>query len=103
MWKETQRETNFPDKTIVFKDSLGLPQSICEYGRTNQLILHYQVHESTNVLGWNFPLEFYLIQYYSSRSNGWQVHLTAKGKVTSIKPADKLEVPAEVLSYLHEH
>lgn len=103
LWKETQKNTTFPDNTIVFPDDLGLPQTINEYGATNQLILQYQVRRSTNVLGWNFPLEFYLVQYSSSSSNGWHVHLTAKGRVTDIHPTEKLEIPADVFKHVQKH
>jgi hypothetical protein len=63
----------------------------------NQSIFHYQVHQTTNVLGCNFPLEFYGVQYVGIGSNGWTVDLTLKGRVTAIRPASKPGIPAEIL------
>jgi hypothetical protein len=56
------------------------------------------------VLGWNFPLEFYLVQYQPARlraktspdrprTNSWELQLTAKGRVTSIKEGTAPEIP----------
>jgi hypothetical protein len=40
---------------------------------------------STNVLGWNFPLEFHVVQYRNNyKTHVWEVHLTASGKLTAI-------------------
>jgi hypothetical protein len=49
------------------------------------------------VLGWIFPLEFYLVQYKPTGTNvNWQVELTAKGRVTSIGVGTRPEIPAAV-------
>jgi hypothetical protein len=48
----------------------------------------YPVRSATNILGWNIPLEFYLLQYIRGpwpKTNAWQLHLSAKGKVTSVR------------------
>jgi hypothetical protein len=84
------------EQTTVFKDGLGLPQDINLISTNNQTVFHYQVRQTTNVLGWNFPLEFYGVQYIGSVSNGWRVDLTLKGRVTAIRPASKPEIPADV-------
>jgi len=49
--------------TSIFTKSLGLPRSVKLFTENNQPVFQYQVRQSTNVLGWNFPLEFYLVQY----------------------------------------
>ncbi len=90
--------SDFLDETVCFDDSLGLPKSIDVLTKQGQLVFQYQVHQSTNVLGWNFPLEFYLAQYNRTRKNSFAVYLTGKGKVTAIKPAGKPQIPNEVLS-----
>jgi hypothetical protein len=68
-----------------------------------QPVLQYSVTASTNVLGWEFPLEFYLAQYRPARlpdsrrfgTKGWELQLTAKGKVTAIGVGTKPEIPTE--------
>jgi hypothetical protein len=94
-WKE-YFPGDFTDKTICFEDSLGLPRNIEMVTREGQVILQYQVRQSTNVLGWNFPTEFYLVQYQRGPgTNSHQVHLTAKGKVTAIKAGTEPRIPVE--------
>jgi hypothetical protein len=100
LWKEYLSAPNgFSDLTTVFKDDLGLPKSIKLFAETNQAILEYQVHRSTNMLGWNIPLEFYLIQYNRAGTNGWEALFTAKGQVTAIGPGKKIEVPPDIFQY----
>jgi hypothetical protein len=85
LWKELlSASSGFTDKTTVFEDGLGLPRSVELFTRKDQLIFQYQVRQSTNVLGWNFPLELYGVQYRPVQTNGWAVQLTVKGKVTAI-------------------
>jgi len=68
----------------VFPDSLGLPQGI-EFYSTNQPLCHYRTVGSTNVLGWNFPLEFHMAQYgMNFTTHLWEVRMTVSGKVTGI-------------------
>jgi len=105
LWKELiAAPDGFSDRTVVFEDALGLPKSVNLYWTNNLPILQYRVLSSTNVLGWEFPLEFYLAQYRPATApesqqignNGWELQLTAKGAVTSIKEGSKPEIPAEV-------
>jgi len=88
LWKERCAcSGNFNDKTVVFEDSLGLPKSMEIFTEKGQLILQYQIRQLVNVLGWHFPLEFYLVQYgppHWPRTNSWEVEFTAKGKISSI-------------------
>ena len=97
-WKESALVYwGWSDHTEVFKDTLGLPKSINLFSTNNQSIFQYQVHMSTNVLGWNFPLEFYGVQYVPNGTNTWKVALTFKGKVKSISPAAEPRVPPGVM------
>ena len=83
------------DITTVFKDGLGLPTSI-EFNSANQPICHYRTVGSTNVLGWNFPLEFYSAQYRRNwKTQGWELHMTASGKLVSIAAGTEPRVPTE--------
>jgi hypothetical protein len=88
LWKERCAcSGTFTDKTVIFDDSLGLPKSMEIFTEKGQLILQYQVRQSVNVLGWKFPLEFYLVQYgppHWPRTNSWEVEFTAKGRIIDI-------------------
>jgi hypothetical protein len=84
------------DKTICFEDSLGLPKSIEVLTKQGQVVLQYQVRRSTNVLGWDFPAEFYLVQYQRGPgTNSHQIHLTGKGRITAIKAGTEPRISAE--------
>ena len=85
------------DKPVVFKDALGLPESLDLITTNDQRMYQYQVRQSTNFLGWTIPLEFYAVQYLPIGSNAWKVHLTMKGRVTDIHAGTKPRVPDEVL------
>jgi len=61
MWKNTG-PWEFSDITKTFNDELALPQSISLVTKKDRKVFQYQVHQSTNVLGWHFPVEFYLVQ-----------------------------------------
>jgi hypothetical protein len=91
---------DYRDKTTVFKDNFGLPKSIEFLTAANQLKGQYQVQRSTNFMGWNFPLEFTLIRYRQDDGGKWVKHMAATGKVTSIREANKPEVPEEDLKEL---
>jgi hypothetical protein len=85
LWKELViAPSGFTDKTIVFEDEFGLPSSVDLYTTNRQPVLQYRLLQSTNVLGRDFPLVFHLAQYRPAGTNGWELHLTAKGRVTSI-------------------
>ncbi|MCW5552721.1 MAG: hypothetical protein KIS67_11260 [Verrucomicrobiae bacterium] len=89
--------SGWTDRTTVFNDGLGLPRSLDLIATNNQPIFQYQVHRSTNVLGWSFPLEFYCVQYLPTGTNLWKLDFTAKGRVTAIGPGSKPEIPEELL------
>ncbi len=88
LWKERCSCSGiFTDKTVVFQDALGLPKGVEIFTEKGQLIFQYQVRQSTNFLGWNIPLEFYLVQYgppHRPRTNSWEIEFTAKGRVTGL-------------------
>ena len=97
-WKESSLVwSGWADHTEVFQDSLGLPRSMTLVTTNNQSIFHYQVHASTNLLGWNLPLEFYGVQYLPTATNAWKLALTLTGKVTSIGATKEPRIPPEVM------
>jgi hypothetical protein len=103
MWKEsTIFYSGWSDSTEVFEDTLGLPRSITLVSTNGQSIFQYQVRDSTNVLGWNIPLEFYGVQYLPTGTNAWKLHLTFKGRVTSIGPATQPEIPPAVMQVIEK-
>jgi hypothetical protein len=98
IWKQTiNAPTGFSDQTTVFKDALGLPIDMKLFAQTSQPIFQYQVHQTTNVMGWNFPLEFYMVQYEPDGANSWMVSFTARGRITAIGPGTKPQIPESVL------
>jgi hypothetical protein len=101
LWKESSiAYSGWSDSTEVFKDGLGLPKSVNLVSTNNQPIFQYQVRQSTNVLGWNFPLEFYGVQYLPTGTNNWKLHLTLKGRVTAIGISSKPEIPADTMKVI---
>jgi hypothetical protein len=63
------------------------------FANTNQMVFGYQVNQTTNVQGWNFPLEFNMVQYEPDSPNGWAVSFTSRGRITAIKPGDRPQIP----------
>lgn len=102
LWKELIcAPSGFSDRTTVFQDAFGLPKSVALYTTNGQPVLQYYVTASTNVLGREFPIEFYLAQYrpvylpdsHHFGTNGWELQLTAKGTVTAIGAGTKPQIP----------
>jgi hypothetical protein len=86
--------TRYSDRTTSFQDTLGLPSEMEFYTTNNQPVCQYRIVGSTNVLGWNFPLEFHLAQYRRDYQTGvCQLHMTATGKLTSIGVGGEPGVP----------
>lgn len=84
-WKHlVSAPAGFTDKTTVFEDGLGLPRNIELFTPEQRRIFQYQVRQTTNINGWEIPLEFYGIQFRPAETNSWELHLTFKGKVTAI-------------------
>jgi len=90
----------FKDKTTAFIDSLGLPQHVDFFTSKGQLKCEYRVPQSTNVLRWNFPTAFTVVQYEPDQFDQWKRQLTATGRVTGIRPASKPELPQEIQARL---
>jgi hypothetical protein len=86
----------FTDETTVFADSLGLPRRVAFRTTQRQLKCEYQVQKSTNVLGWNFPTTFTVVQNEPNSFGQWNRQLTVSGRVTAIRPAPKPEMPLEL-------
>jgi hypothetical protein len=100
-WKQSSLVySGWSDVTEVFDDDLGLPRSINLTSTNNQSIFQYQVRRSTNVLGWDFPLEFYGVQYLPTGTNAWKLHMTLKGRVTKIGPSPRPEIPPQVMTVI---
>src|ERR1051326_202701 len=103
IWKEYRiADWGWSDQTEVFKDGLALPKSINLVTTNNQSIFEYQVRQSTNLLGWSFPLQFYGVHYLPAGTNGWKLHLTLKGRVTAISPSTEPQIPAYVMEAIEE-
>ncbi len=101
LWKETtDAPQGFTDLTKVYPDALGLPMSIKLFAQTSQPIFQYQVHATTNVLGWHFPREFYMVQYEPDGTGGWVASFTARGRITAIGSGQRPAIPEPVLRAL---
>jgi len=92
-WKEYLPARTFVDKTRTFEDDFGLPRTIELLTPKNQLAFSYEVFRSTNILGWNFPLEFAGVQYRGAWATNWVVDTTFKGRVTSIDVGSEPQIP----------
>jgi hypothetical protein len=110
LWKQLIPARAFLDRTVRFNDSFGLPKRMELYATNSpniQPVVQYRVFNSTNILGWEFPLEFRISQYCPAPlpgspgivtgTNGWEIEFTARGKVTSIREGAKPQIPENVL------
>jgi hypothetical protein len=95
------------DRTVVFEDALGLPRLVDLATTNGQPVFQYRVSESTNLLGWEFPLEFQIVQYRPQywqrsapyfRTNAWVVDWTLTGKVTAFAVGTEPQIPPELMS-----
>ena len=101
LWKDLLTVKRFLDETVTFDDSLGLPKVMNLTTGNGQPIFQYRTVSSTNVSGWEFPLEFKVAQYRpvhgfprpATETNGWQLEFTATGKVTAIMPTSPPTLP----------
>ena len=90
----------FKDETTVFDDALGLPRRVDLFTWKHQNKCEYRVEQSTNVLGWNFPTVFTVVQNAPDEFDQWRRQLTATGRVTRIRPAARPALPAEIQTRL---
>ena len=89
------------ERSDLFEDGLGLPRRVDLYTTNSQPVLQYRTAATTNVLDWEFPLEFFVVQYRRARlpgshqtgTSGWELHFTARGKVMEIGPVTALDAP----------
>jgi hypothetical protein len=93
-------ESACSDRTMVFDDGLGLPKSVDLYATNGQCICHYEVLQSTNFLGWTFPLRFKLTQYggpgeCSGGPSWWGADLVLVGQATSIQAGREPRISAQ--------
>jgi len=109
LWKELIcAPAGFSDRTEVFDDALGLPKSVNLYTPKTEPVLQYRVINSTNILGWHFPVEFNIAQYRPAPlpespgitfgTNGWQLEFTARGKLTAISVGTKPRIPSKFVN-----
>ena len=87
----------YSDETVFFEEhsALSLPKTVDLFADDGTLAAHYEVLDSTNVLGRTLPLQFRLIQ---NGSPGQPIGPTTAeyillGKVLSIKPCDGPPAP----------
>ena len=89
------------DTRSLFADTLGLPKRLELYTADKQLLCQYRVEHSTNLLGWNFPLKFSLMQYRLNNEDQLVPHGLVEGKVTSIDRTTEPQIPEDVLKDIH--
>jgi hypothetical protein len=92
----------FAGETTCFADSLGLPKRAAFYTTKRQLKCEYLVQQSTNVLGWNFPTAFTVVQNEPDALDRWTKQLAVSGRVTSIRPAQSVELSEEMRERIEE-
>jgi hypothetical protein len=94
LWKQVMPESEFLTRASWLENGFTMAKQIYLLTPEGQLALEYQVVDRTNILGWDFPLEFSLAQYRELRlpgegvaTNRWQLDFLARGKITSVAPA----------------
>jgi len=112
-WKFEIWPSFAPDRTAVFEDALGLLKRVDLATTNGQPVFVYRVSESTNMLGWEFPLKFHIVQYRPQdtllpsetryyNTNAWVVDWTAIGKVTGLSVGTQPKIPPELLRAAEE-
>jgi hypothetical protein len=106
-WKQIIPTKRLTGQTIAFEDTLGLPRVVDLTTPKGQPVFQYRTMGSTNVLDWEFPLEFSAAQYQHAAvlgaprltygTNGWQLYLGARGKLTGIRMGTEPQIPPDVL------
>jgi hypothetical protein len=86
------------DDTTLFEDSLGLPRAVDLIAATNQPVCRYRVLESTNVLGWNFPLRFAVAEYLANRDGRWELKESTSGWIIDIRASEAPQLPTPAQS-----
>lgn len=89
----------FTNETTFFSDDFGLPRRAGFYVN-KQLKCDYAVQQTTNVLGWNFPVSFTVTRNEPDAFGKWNRDLTVTGRITSIRAAPEFTVPKELIDLL---
>jgi hypothetical protein len=89
-WSYGIRYTNH---TTLYEDNLGLPRAVDFNTSKNQPLCRYRVLESTNVLGWNFPLRFEIAEYREHPDGHWELNESTSGRVIDIRPGEAPQLP----------
>lgn len=96
-WKESAvYRGDWVENAVPFPDELGLPINVNLHLTNSQPLFRYQVHSTTNMLGWTIPTEFSAVQYWLNGRNS-ELYLTIKGRLTSIRETSEPVVPPEIL------
>lgn len=90
----------YRDVTTVFADSFGLPSKVHLYSTNRFMKCEYQVQQSTNVLGWNFPTKFVMRHHRPTATGQSECHAETTGTLTTIGPAAKPQIPEELMKLL---
>jgi hypothetical protein len=86
----------FTNETSIFADSLGLPRRAVFHAPTGQIKCDFQVQQSTNLFGWNFPLAFTVVQNEPDSFGKWNRQLMIAGLVTSIRRTQPIALPEDL-------
>lgn len=92
----------FDEETEVFSDKLGLPRKAMFRTGKREVKCDYQVQQTTNVAGWNFPAKFTIVQNQFTALNTPRPEITVAGRITSIRSTRKPELPEEIQERLIE-
>ena len=71
---------NYSDSTLVFPDALGLPKRMELHTPDHHLLCEYTVEETTNLLGWTFPMRFKIVQSQSRSERNLGGSLARRGQ-----------------------
>lgn len=106
LWKQVvEAPSGFLQETKTFGDALGLPKSVTLLTQNGQPVFQYRVLASTNVLGWQMPLEFWMVQYrphyvgelQTFATNAWELDFCARGKINTVGPGRKPQISPNAL------
>lgn len=84
IWKELMPETQFVSKAVLLTNKFIMPRVLDLELATGQPVMQYRATAFTNVLGWEFPLQFKMVHHRPRGTNGWEFDF---GEVLSIGPA----------------
>lgn len=90
------------NETRTFADELGLPRRADFFAPPHELKCRYEATQSTNVLGWNFPLVFTAEQRAPDHFGKWNRNLTINGRVTAIRSVPALVLPGDIAERFEE-